>query len=305
MLNIKETESTNVVEIAGILKELDVEEKATADGRDYVTAKAIIKVDQEVNGKAVENEIPVRAFAMKLKSDGKTLSKLYTGIVDWRTKFTSLAVCPEGEEHQASKVVITTGKLEENIFPTADGKLASTFQISTNFMNVPRGDKFEEGAKFELSGVVLGKAREVDGNGDDTGRLKVQFGVIGYNGKLNVLELIAATDNAVNFIESNWEDGDTVNVNGAISINQSTKTWFEEQGFGEPIKRTKTVSRKELIILGGSTAGLDEDSAYDAMDIKRAQEERQARAQEIKEKGNSKGRAQTPKTMKNTNAFGF
>jgi hypothetical protein len=45
MLNINEVESTNVVEIAGILKELDVEEKSTTDGRDYVSAKAIIKVD--------------------------------------------------------------------------------------------------------------------------------------------------------------------------------------------------------------------------------------------------------------------
>lgn len=302
MLNIKEIESTNIVEVSGILKELDVEEKETTDGRGYVSAKAVIKVDQEVNGKAVENEIPIRAFSMKLKSDGKTVSKLYEGIVGWRDKFTSLAVCPEGEEHLASKVVITTGKLEENIWIGTDGKAQSTFQISTNFMNLPRGDKFEEGARFELSGVVLGKAREVDGNGEDTGRLKVYLAVIGYNGKLNQLELIAATDSAVAFIEENWEVGDTVNVNGAISINQSTKTWLEEQGFGEPIKRTKTVSRKELIILGGSPAGLEEELSYDANDIKAAQEERQARAEELKNKAKTNKRAQTPK---NTNAFGF
>ena len=60
MLNINEVESTNVVEIAGILKELDVEEKTTNDGRDYVSAKAVIKVDQEINGQAVACEIPVR-----------------------------------------------------------------------------------------------------------------------------------------------------------------------------------------------------------------------------------------------------
>lgn len=303
MLNIKEVESTNVVEISGILKELDVEEKSTSDGRDYVSAKAIIKVDQEINGKAVANEIPVRAFSMRLKSDGKTVSKLYEGIAGWKDKFTSLAVCPEGEEHLASKVVITTGKLEENIWiDPQKGEAHSTFQISTNFMNEPRGDKFEEGARFELSGVVLGKAMEVDGNGDNTGRLKVQFGVIGYQGKINKVELIAATDNAVNFISENWEDGDTVNVSGAISINQSTKTWFEEQGFGEPIKRTKTVSRKELIILGGSPAGLEEECSYDGTDIKKALEERIAKTEELKSKAKTAKRAQAPK---NTNAFGF
>ena len=302
MLNINEVESTNVVEIAGILKELDVEEKSTNDGRDYVSAKAVIKVDQEINGQAVACEIPVRAFSMKLKSDGKTVSKLYNGIVEWRDKFTSMAVCPEGQESMASKVVITTGKLEENIWIDTEGKARSTFQISTNFMNAPRGDKFEEGARFELSGVVLGKAMEVDSNNEETGRLKVQFGVIGYNGKLNKVELIAATDNSVNYINSNWEVGDTVNTNGAISINQSTKTWFEEQGFGEPIKRTKTVSRKELIILGGSPAGLEEECSYDSNDVKAAIDERTARTEELKSKAKTPKRAQAPK---NTNAFGF
>lgn len=45
MLNIKETESKNNVSVCGILKELDIEEKTTGDGRDYVSCKATIKVD--------------------------------------------------------------------------------------------------------------------------------------------------------------------------------------------------------------------------------------------------------------------
>lgn len=45
MLNIRETESKNVVNICGILKEIDIEEKTTGDGRGYVAGKATIKVD--------------------------------------------------------------------------------------------------------------------------------------------------------------------------------------------------------------------------------------------------------------------
>ena len=60
MLNIKETESKNNVSVCGILKELDIEEKTTGDGRDYVSCKATIKVDQEINGLMVENEIPMK-----------------------------------------------------------------------------------------------------------------------------------------------------------------------------------------------------------------------------------------------------
>lgn len=298
MLNIKEVQSTNVVEISGILSQLEVEQKKTADGRNYASAKATIKVDQEIGGKMVENEIPVKLFSMELKSDGK-VSKIYTGILEMRDKFTSLAALPDDEKDKASKVVITSGQLKENIWVDPNsGQVRTGFEIDSNFMNAPRqGAEFEPSARFELSGVIMDTTRETDANQEETGRLKVKVAVVGWTGKdgvtrVDVIDLIAASDSAVNFIESNWEKGDTVNINGAISFNQSTKVWYEEQGFGEPIKRTKTQTRKELIILGGSPSGLEEEYSYDANDIKAGLAARAARVEEQKEKGNK------PKTQK-------
>jgi len=300
MLNIKEAQSTNVVEISGILSQLEVEQKKTADGRNYASAKATIKVDQEIGGKMVENEIPVKLFSMELKSDGK-VSKIYTGILEMRDKFTSLAALPDDEKDKASKVVITSGQLKENIWVDPNsGQVRTGFEIDSNFMNAPRqGAEFEPSARFELSGVIMDTTRETDANQEETGRLKVKVAVVGWTGKdgvtrVDVIDLIAASDSAVNFIESNWEKGDTVNINGAISFNQSTKVWYEEQGFGEPIKRTKTQTRKELIILGGSPSGLEEEYSYDANDIKAGLAARAARVEEQKEKGNK------PKTQKRT-----
>lgn len=298
MLNIKEAQSTNVVEISGILSQLEVEQKKTADGRNYASAKATIKVDQEIGGKMVENEIPVKLFSMELKSDGK-VSKIYKGILEMRDKFTSLAALPDDEKDKASKVVITSGQLKENIWVDPNsGQVRTGFEIDSNFMNAPRqGAEFEPSARFELSGVIMDTTRETDANQEETGRLKVKVAVVGWTGKdgvtrVDVIDLIAASDSAVNFIESNWEKGDTVNINGAISFNQSTKVWYEEQGFGEPIKRTKTQTRKELIILGGSPSGLEEEYSYDANDIKAGLAARAARVEEQKEKGNK------PKTQK-------
>lgn len=300
MLNIKEAQSTNVVEISGILSQLEVEQKKTADGRNYASAKATIKVDQEIGGKMVENEIPVKLFSMELKSDGK-VSKIYTGILEMRDKFTSLAALPDDEKDKASKVVITSGQLKENIWVDSNsGQVRTGFEIDSNFMNAPRqGAEFEPSARFELSGVIMDTVRETDANQEETGRLKVKVAVVGWTGKdgvtrVDVIDLIAASDSAVNFIESNWEKGDTVNINGAIRFNQSTKVWYEEQGFGEPIKRTKTQTRKELIILGGSPSGLEEEYSYDANDIKAGLAARAARVEEQKEKGNK------PKTQKRT-----
>ena len=45
MLDIKKVQSTNSVTIVGVLSELEIEEKTTADGRDYVQGKATIKVE--------------------------------------------------------------------------------------------------------------------------------------------------------------------------------------------------------------------------------------------------------------------
>lgn len=308
MLNIKETQSVNSVSVVGILKELDITEAKTSEGKEYVSCKATIKVDQEVNGKMTENEIPVRLFSMKKKIDGAD-SKMYPIIVGYREKFTSLAACPEDHPEMASKIAVVStdpskpnGTVAENIWIDPNsGEVKTGWQINAKFLNDPRGD-FEEEARFEMSGVILSRARETGSDGEETGRLKIKFAVIGYKGRVDVINLIAASDNAVNFIETNWEDGDTVNVNGVISFNQSTKTWTEDQGFGEPIKRSKTETRKELVILGGSQAGLEEAYSYDAQDIKNGLAERQARVEEQKSKANNKTR---PQSSKNSNQFGF
>lgn len=294
MLDIKKVASTNNITIAGVLKELEIEEKQTNDGREYVTGKATIKVNQEINGKMVACEPQVRFYSMKLTSAGAQ-NKLYAMIAKYKEQFTSLAACPEDQPQLASKVIISGAELKENIWVDPNGGTPrSSFQIDAKFMNAPRSaEEYEEGAKFELSGVILGTARETI-NDEETGRLKVRLGVVGYNGRVDVIDLIAASDNAVNFIEANYQDGDTVSLNGRINMTQTVKTWYEEQGFGEPLKRTKTESRKELVILGGSPSGLEEQYSYDANDIKAGLSDRQGRIEEQKNKA-PKGRTQTVK----------
>ncbi len=297
MLNINETESKNVVSICGTLSELEVEQKRTGDGREYVAARGSIKVDQEIDGVMYENTIPFRQFSMKLKKDGTT-NKIYDSIVKEKETLTSLAACPEDQPNLASRVRIN-GRLEENIWIDQSTKTPRTsFQISTSFLNSLRGEQDDE-ATFELSGIVINMSRETDMNGDETGRLKLKFAVVRYGGRVDVIDLIAQSPNAVNFIESNWNEGDTVNVNGVVNVSQHTKVWYEEQGFGPAIKRTKSESRKELIILGGSPSGLEEAYCYDPDAVKAGLAGRQARTEELKQ------RTSAPKKTSKVNDFGF
>lgn len=281
MLDIKKVQSTNTVTITGVLSELEIEEKTTADGRDYVQGKATVKVDQEISGKMVENEIPVRLFSMRKKKDG-TDNSVYKGIVKMAEDFTSLAAAENPSS--ASKVSITSGQIQEsNWLDKQTGAPRSGFQISSNFMRKANTDD-EQTATFELSGVIGNISEEIDKDGEETGRLLVKFIVIGYLGRADVVTLIAENPVAVNHIRSNWEKGDTVSLTGVINMTYKVVHWEEEQGFGTPIKRSRTESRKELIITGGSPCGLDEELSYDSDSIKLALEDRTSRINVLSEK---------------------
>ena len=296
MLDIKKVQSTNSVTIVGVLSELEIEEKTTADGRDYVQGKATIKVDQEIGGKMVENDIPVRMFSMRLKKD-KTPNSVYDGIVKMKNDFTSLAAAEDPAS--ASKVLITSGQIQEsNWLDKQTGAPRSGFQISSNFMKKANADD-EQTATFELSGVIGNISQETNKDGEETGRLLVKFIVIGYLGKAEVVTLIAENPVAVNHIRSNWEKGDTVSLTGVINMTYKVVHWEEEQGFGAPKKRSRTESRRELIITGGSPCGLDEELSYDSDSIKLALDERTARINALLEKKPAQA------TPSKTTDFGF
>lgn len=281
MLDIKKIQSTNKVTIMGTLNELNVEEKVSAEGKEYVQGTASIKVDQEIGGKHVENIIPIRMFSMRLKKDGGK-NVVYDSIVKMQEDFTSLAAAETPS--QASKVVINGGQLQENMWlDKTTNQLRTAFQISSNFMKKANSED-EERAIFELSGVVGDIKDEIDKDGNETGRLILKFIVVGYLGKADVIQLIAESPTSVNHIRNNWEKGDTVTLTGIVNMSYTVKTWTEEQGFGEPIKRTRTESKRELIITGGSPTGLDEELSYDMDAIKLALDERQVRIDKLSEK---------------------
>jgi hypothetical protein len=235
-------------------------------------------------------------FSMKFKKDN-TVNKVYTRILGYKENLVSAAAAEDIS--QASKVTISgqSCNLEENIwYDQRTNTVRSNFQIASNFINQKRDNDKEE-ARFELSGVVLGMRPEIDNKEEETGRLIVNFGIIGYEGKIDVIDLIAENA-AKNHIEANWAKGDTVNLVGVISMTQKTITWQEEQGFGEPIERTRTESRRELIITGGSAGGLEEALSYDADDVKAALAQRNTRKEEKKNSAK-------PVTASKNDGFGF
>lgn len=274
MLDIKKVASVNECEIIGILNELEITEGTSSKSgkdRDYISGTATIRVDTEENGRVIENLIPISLFSFKKKDDGSD-NKNYDRIKSYGEKFTSIAAAEDIS--QATKIYIggSVASLSENAFVSKNtGKIFSSFKISSNFLNEAR-NATTDSATFTLTGVVLNLREEMNNQEEPTGRLIVDFGVIGYRGRINVLSLYAE-DEGKAFIETSWSSGSTVKVVGDIRMTQKVVTWTEELGFGKPQEKRRTETRRELLITGGSEP-LSEDMSYDSDDIKAALAER-------------------------------
>lgn len=241
-------------------------------------------------------------YSKKFKKDGNP-NQVYERILGYRDQFTSAAVVEDIS--QASRVVFAGNncQITENMWvPKGSNSVASSFRISSNFINPARQTaESQDQARFEFSGVVLNKRPELDKEEQETGRLLIDMGIIGWQGRIDVVTLVA-TDTKRTHVEANWEKGDTVTAIGIINMTQEIQKWKEEVGFGEPIERQRTISKRELLLTAGSACGNEDALSYDAGDVKVALAERKARQDKLIE--DSKNSAPKP-AAKTSNDFGF
>ena len=294
MLDVNVRQSDNEVYICGLLREMEIIEGKTNDGREYVRGTMSIQVDQEIQGKMTNSIIPVKVFSMRKKKDG-TINSMYDRILGYKDKFTSAIAVDDVTK--ASRVMVTKGSISENAWYNSgnDTMIDKLFQVNTNFLNKAT-DEDKEKATFRLSGIVGGIKQEMK-NDEPTGRTIVSFIIVQYGGKVDIVDLIAE-GNAADFINQNWEPKDTVQVAGRIRFYQKTEVRKFEQGFGEPIEDSYTVNCRELVITGGSPHGLEESLTYDNDSVKIALDKRLADHEALKTKSKA-----TPKTK--VNDFGW
>lgn len=295
MLDIKKVQSINDITVSGILNELEIEEGVGSKGP-YVRGTAYILVEQEIDGQMIESIVPIKMFSSRKKTDGGD-NKNYDRILGYRDSLISIAA---SDRERASRVTVNA-EIRENTFISKNGDEVNTYDISTNFINKKR-ESDKEGAYFQISGVVLATKELEDKEGESLDKLEVKLGVIGFNGKINVIPFIAAGP-ARAHVSSNYEIGDTINIAGAVVESVSSTTEERSLGWGETVGKPTTKKRRELLILGGSETGLEEALSYDSDDIKMAMAERKKFIEEKKANASKSAAASAP-TKAPTN-FGF
>lgn len=286
-------QAENNVRIEGILSEINLEKSSYDDNNnkrhDIIKGSVTVKVDKEVQGQMQTLYIPVHVFANKQTKTGK-INPAYESAERIMDSYVSIAAA---DEARADKIRIEKGNISMNEYWGQNGQLVSFPRIRASFFKKVTSD-FKPDATFSTEFVIASKVDEVDNKGELTGRLIVKGILPQYDGKVDVVNFIVENANAIDYINMNWAEGDTVCAHGRLFFSQRTETTLVEVDFGEPIEQSKTIKVSDLIITG-SKSNMNDASAYDATEIQQALSVRTAELEKKKEKDMSKTRqAQAP-----------
>ena len=295
-------QAENRVKIEGVLAEVDIKPGSFMKNGQTVESiggSIIVKVIQTISGEEKELAIPVHMFASKLTNKG-TPNPAYESIKKVMDEYVSIAASENGEEG-ADRVRITNGNVRMNEYYTQDGRLVSFPRINASFVQRINKSDCKPEATYTAEFVVASKAEEVDKNGETTGRYKIGAVLPQYGGKVDVIPMYAQSEGVISAISQYWDIGDTVKANGRLDFSATTETIIEEVDFGEPIEKTRTINRSDLIITGGSQTALEGDFAFDEDEIQNALAERKNRleAQKSRDMSRAATKQTPPKTTKN------
>lgn len=303
-------QATNKVFIEGILSENNLEYGSfiNKDGKTTETIRGsfTVRVPQTVSGKPVVCEIPIHTFVVKYKKNGD-INPAYTSMDDVKNNYVSIASA--GSEDEADRVRISGAEIRMNDFYGRNGALTSYPRITTSFVNRVAKDKFNPKTNFEVEMYIAAQDYEVDAEGnekvDDEGNKRyIITGIVPqYGDRVDVVKFVCSNENVVGNVKDYWEIGSTVKATGVINFTSTTETILEQQGFGEPIEKQRTITKSDLVITGGSAVPLDGDFAFSADDIKKGLAERKERIEADKARAEQK--KATPGPAISANDLGF
>ena len=278
-------QAENKVFIEGILSEIDIVERTytSKDGaqNNALAGQIKVRVEQKINGVDKILEIPVHVFVNEMTKKG-TKNPAYESIDTVRREFISIA--SGAGVDGADRIRISGASIQMNEYWADENRLSSYPRINASFVQRVKRDEFTPKAQFSTEIVVSKMVNEVDNDGVETGRLKIEGILPQYGERVDVVPFIAENPNVVDAITQYWQPKDTVKVSGKLNFSSTVEIYTEEQGFGEPIEKRRTINVSELVITGGSQTPLEGDFAFNEEEIKNALAERKARLENRKAK---------------------
>ena len=296
-------QAENRCKVEGILAEIDIKPGSfNKNGQmmESIGGSIIVKVTQKISGEEKELAIPVHMFASKLTNKG-TPNPAYESIKKVMDEYVSIAASENGEEG-ADRVRITSGSVRMNEYYSQDGRLISFPRVNASFVSRINKADCKPEATYTAEFVVANKAEEIV-NDEPTGRYRIDAIIPQYGGKVDVVPMYAQSEGVIDAVSTYWNVGDTVKANGRLDFSATTETIIEEVDFGEPIEKTRTINRSDLIITGGSQEPLEGDFAFDNAEIQSALADRKLRLEKQKDKDMSRAASKMAPPKNTSNGF--
>lgn len=298
----------NEVNVIGRVKEVNLEEGTTRDGKENIKGNVIVLVEENVKGEVRSHDIRVRVYSNKFKRDGN-INGLYTGYETVMNEYKSIA--DTGNKHEADLVHVQ-GTLELNEFIGQDGSKHSNNQVSAKFFNRITTDdvKKRKGPKATatLEAVVEGIKDSLDSEGLPTGAKELAGFNVDFFGSLRdtsrpiVPFKAVVPESLADAFDGLYDVGDTgkftLKINNYAEEASADEVEEEVSGFGntEELKDVKRSFVNNLEVIGG-TESYEGPKAYDEEQIKEAKEWRKKALDKLEE-------SYVPTETPSNNAFG-
>ena len=274
-----QVQANNKINLAGKLMDARLGSGTLSDGRPYQRATVTVRVTQTYANKEETSDVQVGMFATEFTSTGKP-NPAWKSINDLKLMKTAQNVGIDA----AANVRMTGVTLQENNFMSRTGQLINGWQLRGSFINEANVAPI---ASFNTDIFIMDMHDEINREGDVTGRLVIKGGIVQYAGKLDVVEFIVEAPDTVEYITRNWSENSTVNVRGRIRVlSQEEET--QSSDWGEDVPDTTTRFVRELIVTTGSDEPVEEDFAYDPVEIKKAFNDRKAYIEQLQIEGRNK-----------------
>ena len=298
----------NEVNVIGRVKEVNLEEGTTRDGKENIKGNVIVLVEENVNGEVRSHDIRVRVYSNKFKRDGN-INGLFSGYETVMNEYKSIA--DTGNKHEADLVHVQ-GSLELNEYISQDGTKRSSNQVNAKFFNriTIEDVKKRKGPKAvaTISGVVESIKDDLDSDGLPSGKKILKgfnvdfFGELRENSKPIIPFEAVVEENLADAFDGLYDVGDTGKFSMKIEnyAKDASEEDVEEQvsGFGstEELQDVKKEFVNQLNVIGG-TEPFNNGQEYDEEQILEAREWRK-KAIESLESG------YVPTETPSKNAFG-
>lgn len=277
--------------IEGVLSEMKLEKARDKEGKNVVKGNMSIKTSET-------NFVTVNVYVNELTKSGEK-NKAYSGIETVMNEYKSIAAVGAKE---ATKVRIGRGQVQPNTYINRDGDVQTNIRYSSNFFNrITDAEEFKPRAEMEVEGYISSIVNEVDKDGEETGRLKINLYMPTYAG-IEPFAMVVPADIA-DAVTSTFEVGQTAKFYADI-VN---KVDIKEEVIQLAVGGTKTKVHKEFlneIQMTGAENPYEPESpkAYSSEVIRQALADREIKIDNMKkEAAEAKSKANSPAANKPVN----